>query len=232
MGQRGLGAVGAGLARFVQSPANWAGMGVATVALLGSGLGFLAAGGALGAATLAALGYGTGFAVVGLWMGFPQLRVDPLQALEFNDQGDARTAITTALAGVRQLVDYNPQNRLSGNLQQQVQNLCTQLADLLDQWERSKGQLSLEESFHARHIALRYLPDALKTYLSIPKAFATTQALANGKTSEQTFVQTLDELGAKVRELNLDLAGQDAAAFLNHSKFLHEKFGDKPSVVN
>ncbi len=213
------------IGRLLQSPANWAGLGLATVALLGSGLGFTVLGGSVGAGVLALMGYGTGFAVGGLWLGFPKLKHDPLAALEFDDQGDARTAITAALSGVRQLVDYNPQSRLSGPLQAQCNLLCDQLAELLDQWERSKGQLSLEESFHARHIALRYLPDALRAYLSIPKAYASGQALSNGKTAQETFVQTLNELQAKVRELNHDLAEQDASAFLSHSKFLHDKFG-------
>ena len=102
--------------------------------------------------------------------------------------------------------------------------MTDQLSALLDQWERSKGHLSLEESFHARHIALSYLPDALKTYLSIPKEFAATKKLSNGLTAQDTFGATLDELSQKVNQLAEDLASQDAQAFLNHSQFLKEKF--------
>ena len=142
----------------------------------------------------------------------------------FVDEGDARTAMTSALSGVRQLVEYNPDNRLPASLQTQVLRLCSQLNELQDQWDRSKGQLSLEESFHARHIALSYLPDALKTYLSIPKQFASTKLLTNGKTAEDTFRLTLEQLSGKVTQLTEDLAGQDAQAFLNHSQFLSEKF--------
>jgi hypothetical protein len=144
--------------------------------------------------------------------------------LEFADEGDARTAMTQALSGVRQLVQLNPDNRLPATLQAKVVALCDQLHSLLTQWERSKGQLSLEESFHARHIALSYLPDALKTYLSIPKAFAATQKLDNGNTAEELFRLTLDDLSRKVEELKSDLAQQDADAFVNHSQFLRDKF--------
>jgi hypothetical protein len=99
------------------------------------------------------------------------------------------------------------------------------LEGLLHQWERSKGQLSLQDSFHARHIAISYLPEALNTYLSIPAGFATQRVLENGKTAQDTFKDTLQELEAKVRELGDDLAAQDAHAFLVHSKFLNQKFG-------
>lgn len=210
-------------ARFLQSPANWCGLGLGTVALALSGSG-LALGGVLGAGGLAALGYGTGFGVGGMWLGFPKLKGNVWDELEFEDGGDARTTMLNALSSVKQLVNYNPEGRLPGSLQTKVLELCQQLSTLLDQWERSKGQLSLEESFHARHIALSYLPDALKTYLSIPKEFATTKLLTNGKTAEDTFKLTIDDLSGKVRQLTNDLASQDAEAFLNHSQFLHEKF--------
>jgi hypothetical protein len=210
-------------ARFLQSPANWCGLGLGTIALALSGSG-LALGGVLGAGGLAALGYGAGFGVGGLWLGFPKLKGNVWDELEFEDGGDARTTMLNALSSVKQLVNYNPEGRLPGSLQTKVLELCQQLSTLLDQWERSKGNLSLEESFHARHIALSYLPDALKTYLSIPKEFATTKLLTNGKTAEDTFKLTIDDLSTKVRQLTNDLASQDAEAFLNHSQFLHEKF--------
>lgn len=208
------------IGRFLQSPANWCGVALSTAALVLSSLG-LAQWGAMG---LAALGYAAGYGVGGLWLGFPKLSGNPWDELEFEDQGDARTSMLNALGSVRQLVDYNPQGRLPASLQAKVLDLCKQLATLLDQWERSKGQLSLEESFHARHIALSYLPDALKTYLSIPQQFAMTKVLANGQTAQATFNATLDELSQKVAQLGEDLAAQDAQAFLNHSQFLQEKF--------
>lgn len=208
------------LLRFLQSPANWCGLGLATVALLANGLGLTEWGGP----ALAVLGYGAGFGIGGLWLGFPKLTGDPWDDLVFADDGDARTSMVNALNAVRQLVDYNPSRRLPASLQTQVLDLVKQLHELLDQWERSKGNLSLEESFHARHIALSYLPDALKTYLSIPQQYATTKRLSNGQTAQDTFQATLDDLSQKVAELTDDLAAQDAQAFLNHSQFLQEKF--------
>lgn len=210
------------MGRFLQSPANWLGMALATLALL---LGALGLGKAM-SALLAALGYGAGFAIGSLWWGWPQLSAKPWdEQLAFEDDGDTRSSMVNALAAVRQLVNYNPDNRLPASLQAKALELCQQLGALLEQWERSKGQLSLEESFHARHIALTYLPDALKTYLSIPQQFATTQILANGKTAQATFSATLEDMSHKVSQLAQDLASQDAQAFLNHSQFLKEKFG-------
>ncbi|WP_374438482.1 hypothetical protein [Inhella sp.] len=210
-----------GLFRWLNAPANWLGFGAATLVLVLKALGFL---GSLGIG-VAAIGYGAGLVVGGLWWGWPSTREAPFEALVFKDEGDAREAMGRALSGVRRLTEHNPGQRIPPPLRQRILSLCDSLEALLDQWERSRGQLSLQETFHARHIAISYLPEALNTYLSIPAQFATTKLLGNGKTAQATFEGVLGELEAKVVQLGDDLAGQDAQAFLTHSEFLKQKFG-------
>ena len=210
------------ITRFATSPANWIGLAVAIAMLVLRGRGLIAAG-----LPLALLGYIAGFVIGGVWMGFPKL-TEPTweeEALEFSDDGSAREAMGRALNGVRGLVQLNPGNRLPASLQAKVLELCTSLEALLAQWERSKGALSLQEGFTARHIAISYLPDALKTYLSIPAQYASTRVIADGKTAVDLFRASLVELEGKVGQLADDLASQDAHAFLAHSRFLHDKFG-------
>ena len=213
--------MGASVLRLLGSPANWLGLGLATVVLVLKALGLL---GTLGLG-VAVVGYAAGFVAGGLWFGFPWGKEPEWEALQFSDEGDAREAMGRALSGVRRLTEHNPDNRIPASLQARVLELCKSLEGLLDQWERSRGSLSLQDSFHARHIAISYLPDALNTYLSIPAAYATSKVLANGKTAQDTFKDTIVELEGKVRQLGDDLASQDAHAFLVHSKFLSEKFG-------
>jgi hypothetical protein len=215
------------LFRVLLSPANWVGLGLATAVLVLKAMGLVGAGGLL----LAVLGYVAGFVAGGLWLGFPKL-AGPMweDALEFTDEGDAREAMSRALSGVRGLVQYNPENRLPASLQTSALELCKSLDGLLAQWERSKGALSLQEGFHARHIAISYLPDALKAYLSIPAQYASTRVLQDGKTAQDIFRDTLVELEGKVKQLADDLASQDAHAFLVHSRFLHDKFGNRPLI--
>jgi len=222
------------LSRFITSPANWCGLGLATIVLVMKALGLVG----LSGLAVALLGYIAGFIAGGLWLGFPSLKAPVWEALEFSDEGDARQAMERALNGVRQLTQYNPGNRIPASLQARVLELCTGLEGLLQQWERSKGSLSLQDSFHARHIAISYLPEALNTYLSIPPAYATTRIIENGKTAQDIFKDSITELEAKVRQLGDDLAAQDAHAFLVHSKFLKQKFGepardgDAPSLIS
>lgn len=207
--------------RLLASPSNWCGLALASAVLVLEGFGLI---GWVGL-PLALVGYGVGFAAAGLLFGFPALSAPVWESLAFTDEGDARESMGRALSAVRRLVESNPGKRLPGPLQAQVLALCSALDGLLAQWERSKGALSLQEGFHARHIALSYLPDALETYLSIPPQFAATRMLRDGKTAQDIFRETLLDLDVKVRELGDDLASQDAHAFLAHSQFLHEKFG-------
>lgn len=212
--------------RLLTSPANWGGLALASVTLVLKALGLL---GSLGLG-VALLGYAAGFVVAGLWLGWPRLAPPAWEKLEFSDEGDAREAMERALDGVRRLTEYNPEQRIPASLQARVLQLCRALEGLLQQWERSRGTLTLQDSFNARHIAISYLPDALNTYLSIPAAYATGRVLENGKTAQDTFKDTLEELEAKVRELGDDLAAQDAHAFLVHSRFLQQKFGAAPGL--
>jgi len=211
------------LFRWLNAPANWCGLLAATGVLVLKALGLL---GGLGLG-VAALGYAGGLVVGAMWWGWPSFKEAEWEALEFKDEGDAREAMSRALSGVRRLTEHNPGHRIPGPLATRIQHLCTKLESLLDQWERSKGQLPLQESFHARHIAISYLPDALNTYLSIPPQFATKKLLSNGMTAQVTFEGVLAELEGKVEQLGDDLAGQDAQAFLRHSEFLKQKFGAK-----
>jgi hypothetical protein len=220
------GGLGAKAWRLLASPANWGGLALASVALVLKAMGLL---GGLGLG-VALLGYAAGFVVGGLWLGWPRLAPPAWEKLEFSDEGDAREAMERALAGVRRLTEYNPEQRIPAALQARVLQLCQALEALLQQWERSRGTLTLQDSFDARHIAISYLPDALNTYLSIPAAYATGRVLENGKTAQDTFRDTLEELEGKVRELADDLAAQDAHAFLVHSRFLQQKFGAAPEL--
>jgi hypothetical protein len=206
--------------RVLTSPAHWVALGLGGAVLVLKGLGLVGSVGLV----VAFLGYAAGWVLGGLWLGFPSWNQDEWETLEFSDEGDAREAMERALDGVRRLTEYNPENRIPASLQTRVLELCKSLDELLHQWERSKGSLSLQDSFHARHIAISYLPEALNTYLSIPARYATSRLLDNGKTAVDTFKDTVVELEAKVSQLGDDLASQDAHAFLVHSKFLSQKF--------
>ena len=218
-----LSTFGESATRFLFAPANWLGLAFAISVLALVGLGWVSP----RLSGLSLLAYGAGFVCGGMWLGWPRLAGPDWGELTFADSEDTREATRRALAAIRRLVNNNPDRRLSASTGTKLLSLCDAIETMLAQWERSKTALSIEDTFHARYIALRYLPDALKSFWSIPVHFATTKALANGMTAEATLAQTIDELGQKVTQLNDALVAHDVQAFVDHSQFLSEKFGRK-----
>jgi hypothetical protein len=206
--------------RVLFSPANWIGTSLAAGTVAMVGMGWLAA----SWLPIGALAYGAGFAVGGVWFGWPKLSGPDWSELSFADDEDTRAATTRALAAIRRLVEANPGRRLSANTGIKLNKLCDSIEAMLKQWEKASDGLSLEDTFHARNIALRYLPEALQRFWTIPVNLAHTKQLENGLTADATLGQTADDLTAKVNALSEALAAHDTQAFLDHSKFLSEKF--------
>jgi hypothetical protein len=72
--------------------------------------------------------------------------------------------------------------------------------------------------------ATDYLPEALGTYLRLPRAYAEEHAVSDGKTSLQLLCDQLDLLGARMQEVFTAVCQSDADALVAHGRFLQEKF--------
>jgi hypothetical protein len=186
------------LSRILVSPANWCGLALATVVLVLKALGLIGVAGL----PLALFGYVAASSPAGCGWAFPSSRVRSGRATR---SSSATTATRARPWGGRcgRCAGWSSSIRqpAAASLQAKVLDLCTALESLLSQWERSKGALSLQEGFHARHIAISYLPDALKTYLSIPAQYANSRPIHDGKTAVDIFRATLVELEGKVAQL-------------------------------
>jgi len=72
--------------------------------------------------------------------------------------------------------------------------------------------------------ATDYLPEALDTYLKLPRMYAEQQPVSDGKTSLQLLCDQLDLLGARMHEVFTAVCQSDADALVAHGRFLKEKF--------
>jgi hypothetical protein len=211
------------LFKILESPANWCGMGLS---VLGP---FLAAADVInidGAAAfgLAAVGYVLGFAVGGKAFGFPNFSMESGECHETLAQHQAHMKIVAALATIRYRVETNPEQRLRRAVRERIFTLCDMIESLISQWGQSKTTLPFEDTFNAQQIAVKFLPAAINRFSAIPKSFASTEVLDNGKTALQTFEETLDSLMTKITEIKNKLAHQEAQALLNHATFVNQKF--------
>lgn len=73
--------------------------------------------------------------------------------------------------------------------------------------------------------ATDYLPEALGGYLRLPRQWADTRPVDNGKTSLMVLCDQLDLLGYTMEKIQDAILRSDAAALVAHGRFLQEKFG-------
>ena len=72
--------------------------------------------------------------------------------------------------------------------------------------------------------ATSYLPEAVGGYLRLPREWADTRPVANGKTSLMVLCDQLDLLGYKMDEVYDAVCKADADALIIHGEFLKAKF--------
>jgi hypothetical protein len=215
--------------RFLNSPANWCGLAIAIAVVTARAFGLL---GAYWWASVL-LGYLAGFWLGKSLFGTPQLVVTDLDALDaaLVDR-DKPEAMEEALEAVRTIAKSNVGKYFSPQQAAALAALTKAIEDLHAEWMRSERNMSMENAFVAKRLAVEYLPDTVRRFLAIPPRFAATKMIAHNKTATQLFDESVSEMQKKVTQLQDDLAAQDAEAFANHAEFLNQKFGPTGSVTN
>jgi hypothetical protein len=73
--------------------------------------------------------------------------------------------------------------------------------------------------------ATDYLPEAIGSYLRLPRDWADSRPVEGGKTALLLLIDQLDLLSATMNSIYDAANATDAAALINHGRFLQEKFG-------
>lgn len=85
--------------------------------------------------------------------------------------------------------------------------------------------LGSQEGYSVVATATEYLPEAVSSYLRLPREWADSRPIDGHKTSLVLLIETLDLLGMTMDKI-LDAANRaDAQALIAHSRFLDAKFG-------
>ncbi|HEY3408591.1 MAG TPA: hypothetical protein VGK53_10520 [Propionicimonas sp.] len=73
--------------------------------------------------------------------------------------------------------------------------------------------------------ATDYLPEAIGAYLRLPRDWADSRPVENGKTSLLLLIDQLDLLATTMDAIYDAANTTDAAALISHGRFLQERFG-------
>ena len=84
--------------------------------------------------------------------------------------------------------------------------------------------MAMTNSISLINAVTRDLPETVKNYVQLPKAFATMHTIENGKTCKQLFLEQLDFLSEQLSKIAENVYKDDAEALVVNGKFLQEKF--------
>jgi hypothetical protein len=85
--------------------------------------------------------------------------------------------------------------------------------------------LGSPQAYSVMATATDYLPEALGGYLRLPRQWADSRPVENGKSSLMLLIDQLDLLAATMDKIFDAVVRVDADALIAHGRFLQEKFG-------
>jgi hypothetical protein len=116
---------------------------------------------------------------------------------------------------------------VGGSVPAAVQSRVKRVAETVRQTMPRLRNLGLgsPEAYSVMATATDYLPEAIGGYTRLPRQWADSRPVENGKTSLMLLIDQLDLLGATMDKIFDAVVRVDADALIAHGRFLQEKFG-------
>jgi hypothetical protein len=108
-------------------------------------------------------------------------------------------------------------------VESRVRRVCQTVRDTMPRL-RNLG-LGSPDAYSVMATATDYLPEAIGAYTRLPRRWADSRPIENGKTSLMLLIDQLDLLGATMDKIFDAVVRVDADALIAHGRFLQEKFG-------
>ncbi|MFI5254921.1 MAG: hypothetical protein ACHQ15_05645 [Candidatus Limnocylindrales bacterium] len=132
------------------------------------------------------------------------------------DAGEVRDGLARLLSGLR--------GKVADDIFQKVLSIQNSILATLTV-EEGPGDGADPNVYLIRQTALSYLPDALDTYLRMPRAMAERRPVADGRTPHDVLLDQLDLMDRRLADVADDMARHDSDKLLANGRFLAEKFG-------
>jgi len=115
------------------------------------------------------------------------------------------------------------QKRLPDELAAKVAAIRTTILDILPKAKVSS--IDRQDLFAIERTVSDYLPRTLDNYLTLPRAYANTRVVKDGKTAQQLLGEQLDLIEEKMQEISEAVARDDVSRLLAQGRFLEDRFG-------
>jgi len=121
------------------------------------------------------------------------------------------------------------QQRLPSELAAKVVAIQATILDILPKVNAST--IDRRDLFALERTVTDYLPQTLDNYLTLPRAYAKTHTVENGKTPEQLLGDQLDLIEEKMQEISDAVAKDDVTKLLAQGRFLEDRFGKNSELA-
>jgi len=132
------------------------------------------------------------------------------------DAAEIRSGLERLLRSLR--------GRVADDLYARVQSIQGSILATLEVEGRA-GDTVDPNVYLIRQTALSYLPEALSTYLRLPRVMAERRRVADGRTPHDVLLDQLDLMDRRLADVADDMARHDSDRLLANGRFLAEKFG-------
>ncbi len=134
-------------------------------------------------------------------------------------------AVRDELAGL----ERQATRRLPERLAVKVQSIATTIREMLPLLETTS--VPRDQLFAIDRTVSDYLPTALDNFLRLPRTYATTHVVVDGKTPADLLGEQLDLIDEKMREISAALAKDDVGKLLAQGRFLEDRFGRHEQIT-
>lgn len=134
-----------------------------------------------------------------------------------------------ALEHTLERIASQSQKRLPDELAAKVDAIRQTIVELLPKLKASS--IDRRDLFAVERTVSDYLPRTLDNYLTLPRAYANTRVIQDGKTAQQMLGEQLDLIEEKMQEISEAVAKDDVSKLLAQGRFLEERFGSHDELA-
>ncbi|HJV14388.1 MAG TPA: hypothetical protein VJ625_10895 [Propionibacteriaceae bacterium] len=127
------------------------------------------------------------------------------------------------MAALDRVEDVVASGAVPAAVQSRVRRIAQTVRDTMPRL-RNLG-LGSPDAYSVMATATDYLPEAVRAYTRLPRQWADSRPIENGKTSLMLLIDQLDLLSATMDKIFDAVVRVDADALIVHGRFLQEKFG-------
>jgi hypothetical protein len=121
------------------------------------------------------------------------------------------------------------EQRLPNELAAKVAAIQGTILDLLPRINASS--IDRRDLFALERTVAEYLPQTLNNYLTLPRVYADSHAVAGGKTPRKLLAGQLDLIEEKMQAISEAVAKDDVDKLLAQGRFLEERFGKNTELA-